>query len=66
MSIYAYQPSWSSKRISQAPVLQLMPLMVLQMMAGIIQMLHHFYHEFPLLAEVVTLFNYKYVTILWL
>lgn len=32
-------------------------------MAGIMQMLHYFYHEFPLLAEVVTLFNYKYVTI---
>lgn len=26
MSIYAYQPSYSAKRISQAPVSQLMPL----------------------------------------
>lgn len=67
MSIYAYQTSYNAKSISQAPVS--FPVsafnkgirLVLQMMPGVMQMLHHFYPEFPLLAEVMTLFNYKYV-----
>lgn len=64
MSIYAYQTSYNAKSISQASVSFLVSAfnkgirLVLQMM------LHHFYHEFPFLEEVVTLFNYKYVIIL--
>lgn len=72
MSIHAYQTSYNAKSISQASVS--FPAsafnkgirLVLQVMPGVVQMLHHFYHEFPLLTEVVTLFNYKYVVILWL
>lgn len=78
MSIYAYQTSYNAKSIIWAPVS--FPLSafnrnvlymegireVLQIMLGIMQMWHHFYHEFLLFLKPVTLFNCKYAIILWL
>lgn len=64
-SVDAYQTFYNAKSISQAPVsfpVNAFNKGIEQLwwtMPRIMQMLHDFYHEIPLLAEVVTLFNYK-------
>lgn len=65
VSVDAYQTSHNANSISQAPVS--FPVSAVnkgirqlwRMMPGVMQMLHNSYHEILLLAEAVTLLNYK-------